>query len=137
MTRKTNFDYKPRFFEFIALFARIGKDSRLFPKKCRTCGKEYKSFPEYIHGTEPVGDGLKDYSDTLDLPRTMQYRNCSCGSTLTIMFTKDVYPLLDKFWEMLGKESKESGRPVREVISEFREQCRRYIIEYDEPESIL
>lgn len=129
--RKTKFDYNPRFVEFIELFARIGADSRIFPKKCSTCGREYKSFPEYIHGTEPLEQGLKDYSDLMDVPRTMQYRNCRCGSTLAIIFTKDVYPLLDKFWEMLGIESKERGHPLPEVLSEFREQCNRYVIEHD------
>ena len=59
----------------------------------------------------------------------MQYRNCACGSTLVINFTKDVYPLLDRFWEMIGKEAKEREKPVREVVSEFREQCNRYVME--------
>lgn len=134
-SRKTKFDYNPRFLEFIELFARIGADSRLFPKKCSTCGREYKSFPEYIHSTESLANGLADYSDVLDVPRTMQYRNCRCGSTLTITFTKDVYPLLDKFWEMLGKVSKQSSRPLPEVISEFREQCSRYVTEHDPSQS--
>ena len=35
--------------------------------------------------------------------------------------------MLDKFWEMLGLESKSSGRPLVEVVSEFREQCNRFI----------
>jgi hypothetical protein len=134
--KQKSFDYNPRFFEFIELFARIGDDSRLFPKKCRTCGQEYKSFPDYIHRTEALAHGLADYSDALDVPRTMQYRNCRCGSTLAIIFTKDVYPLLDKFWEMLGRESKESGRPFSAVVSEFREQCNRYVIENNESQNL-
>ena len=36
-TRK-GFNYNPRFLEFIELFAKIGADSRIFPKKCGTCG---------------------------------------------------------------------------------------------------
>ncbi len=67
-SRKNSFDYNPRFLEFIELFARIGDDSRLFPKKCRTCGQEYKSFPDYIHRTESLAHGLADYSDALDVP---------------------------------------------------------------------
>jgi hypothetical protein len=62
----------------------------------------------------------------------MQYRNCTCGSTLVINFTKDEYPLLDRFWEMMGKEAKERGKPLWEVVSEFREQCNRYIMEHQE-----
>ena len=108
-SRKNSFDYNPRFLEFIELFARIGDDSRLFPKKCRTCGQEYKSFPDYIHRTESLAHGLEDYSDALDVPGAMQYRNCRCGSALAIIFTKDVHPLLDKFWEMVERESQDSG----------------------------
>ncbi len=133
---KTNrFEYDSRFSEFIELFANIGADTRLFPKKCSTCGRVYSSFPHYIHNTEPLAQCLKDYSDALDVPRTMQYRNCRCGSTLTIIFTKEVYPLLDKFWEMLGKVSKENGQPLDEVVSEFREQCNRFVIDHGPSET--
>lgn len=124
--------YNPKFLKFIELFAKIGANSKIFPKRCATCGEVFRNFPEYIHKTEPVSHGLEDYSGGLDLPRTMQYRNCTCGSTLTILFTKDVYPLLDQFWEMLGLESKSSERPLVEVVTEFREQCNRYIHEMDE-----
>jgi len=121
--------YKKRFVEFIKLFSLIGKDSRLFPKKCRACGKEFQSFPEYIHATSPVQHCLEDYRDASDALGTMQYRNCACGSTLVIRFTRDVYPLLDAFWEMIGSEAKERDKPAQEVVSEFREQCNRYILE--------
>jgi hypothetical protein len=124
--------YNAKFLEFIKAFATIGADRRIFPKKCRTCGKEYSSFPEYIHGTAPVAHGLEGYTDSLDVHRTMQYRNCSCGSTLTITFTKDTYPLLERFWEMLGKESKEQEKPLREIVLEFREQCNRYMEDGEE-----
>ena len=127
MVKRHHSKYNPKFLKFIQLFAKIGADSRIFPKKCGTCGQVFRNFPEYIHNTDPVSHGLEDYSSVLDLPRTMQYRNCACGSTLTILFTKDVYPMLDKFWEMLGLESKSSGRPLVEVVSEFREQCNRFI----------
>ena len=126
--KRVEHNYNPRFLTFIELFARIGSDSRIFPKRCGTCGALYRNFPEYIHSTEPVAHGLQDYSDVLDVPRTMQFRNCRCGSTLTITFTKEVYPVLDRFWEMLGAESRAKGIPLKEVVSDFREQCNRVII---------
>jgi hypothetical protein len=135
-SRKNSFDYNPRFLEFIELFARIGDDSRLFPKICRTCGQEYKNFPDYIHRTESLAQGLADYSDVLDVPRTMQYRNCRCGSTLAIIFTKDHYPMLDKFWQTLDRESKERGLPILTIVSEFRDQCNRYVIEHHASQSL-
>lgn len=121
--------YNERFLEFIKLFACIGEDSRLFPKKCRTCGKEYQNFPDYLHETSPLQHCLEDYRGSSAELGTMQYRNCGCGTTLAINFTKDVYPLMDDFWEMIETEAKEKDKSVREVVSEFREQCNRYIRE--------
>lgn len=124
--------FSPKFLEFIRAFAELGKDTSLFPKKCRTCGREYCSFPEYIHKTFPVAHGLEPYTDALEELRTMQYRNCLCGSTLAINMTRETYPLLDKFWEMIAGEAEATGRPTREIVLEFREQCNRYIIEQAE-----
>jgi len=132
-SKRREFKYNERFLEFIKLFAQIGSDSRIFPKLCHTCGTIYRSFPEYIHNTSPAAHCLEEYGNTMDTTLTLQYRNCHCGSTLTIAFTKETYPLLDRFWEMLGKESKETGKPLREVVSDFREQCNRYVEEQEEP----
>lgn len=122
-------EYKEKYVKYIKAFCEIGKGTSLFPKKCSTCRREYTSFPEYIQDTFPVAHGLEPYTDSLDALHTMQYRNCRCGTTLCINFTDEHYPLLENFWEMLGKESKESGRPIREVVMEFREQCNRYMEE--------
>ncbi len=40
--------YNKRFLEFIRLLALIGKDSRLFPRKCQTCGKDHKNLAGYL-----------------------------------------------------------------------------------------
>ncbi len=121
--------YDEKFLKYIKAFTGIGKNSRLFPKKCATCGRTYASFPEYIQETLPVAHGLEPYKDSGDALHTMQYRNCRCGSTLCINLTEDDYPLLESFWEMLGKESKERGKPIREIVLEFREQCNRFMEE--------
>jgi hypothetical protein len=121
--------YHSRFLPFIKAFAQIGKDSRLFPKQCHTCGKVYPSFPDYIHQTSPVAHCLESYQDSLDVHRTLQYRNCDCGSTLVITFTEETFPLIENFWQMLGKEAKETGKPLREIVSDFRDQCNRYVTE--------
>jgi hypothetical protein len=128
---KTGIRYSETFLKYIRAFAEIGKHSRLFPKICRTCGKEYASFPKYINQTSPVAHGLEPYKDSSDAMHTMQYRNCQCGTTLSIYFTEDDYPLLESFWEMIGKEAKERQRAVRDVVLEFREQCNRYMQEMD------
>jgi hypothetical protein len=126
-TDMTDHKFNDRFMEFIKQFALIGKNSKFFPKRCRTCGKVFESFPEYIQGTSPRDHCLEDYSD-VEGYGTVQYRNCRCGSTLIINFTEDVYPLLDRFWEMIGQEARRQGKPPREVVLQFREQCNRYIV---------
>jgi hypothetical protein len=122
-------EYNERFLAFIKEFARIGKDSRIFPKTCNTCGRVYASFPEYIQETSPIGHGFEPYTNALNVIRTMQYRHCSCGSTLAILFTAETYPLLESFWEMLGTEAETSGKDLRDVVADFREQCNLYIME--------
>jgi hypothetical protein len=123
--------YNEKFLKFIEAFMEIGTHTKIFPKKCSTCGRVFASFPEYIHGTEPLGHGLEPYKDSVDVLHTMQYRNCRCGTTLALRLTRADYPLLESFWEMIGKESKERNRPVREIVLEFREQCNLYIHEHE------
>jgi hypothetical protein len=89
----------------------------------------YNSFPDYIHSTKAVNHCLEDYRDLSVGHGTMQYRNCNCGSTLTINFNKKEYPMLDRFWEMIGKESLKAGKQPREILEDFREQCNRRILE--------
>ena len=125
--------FNSQFVEFIELFATIGTDEKIFPKRCNTCGKIYQSFPEYIHRTEPEDHCLEDYRELREGFGTMQYRKCYCGSTLTIIFAEDDYPTLDRFWEMIGREAKERGTTIRDVVREFREECNRYVVEHSSP----
>jgi hypothetical protein len=67
LINEAGFKYNERFLEFIKLFGKIGADSRIFPKTCSTCGRQYRSFPEYIHDTEPVAHCLENYADVLFL----------------------------------------------------------------------
>ncbi len=121
--------YNERFLEFIRVFGDLAKNEKLFPKACRACGRTYEGFPEYIHATRPVGHALEDISDIMEVPHTMQYRNCACGSTLILSFTEETYPLLRRFWEMLRSEAAATGRSLREVTADFRDQCNQYVIE--------
>ena len=122
-------EYEPRFLEFIRLFATIGKDGNLFPKVCNTCGIEYESFSEYLHNTTPVGHALEDCTNVMDVPYTMQYRNCPCGSTLVLVLTDETFPVLERFWQTLKEVAEESGRPLKEVVNQFRDQCNQYVID--------
>ncbi len=118
-----------RFSEFIQLFYMLGKHEKLFPKICRTCGTEYHSFSEFLQGTRPLAHGLQDASEVMHTPYTLQYRNCTCGSTLVLSLTAETYPELDEFWNMLQEEAACTGQSLSEVVLEFREQCNRYILD--------
>lgn len=56
-----------------------------FPKRCRTCGREYASLQAFIAQTEvirPRQSGLKESEDDDGRPIVELFRNCVCGSTL-------------------------------------------------------
>lgn len=59
-----------------------------FPKKCATCGREYKTAEDYTRETEDVHgkSGLKSSWDDDDQPIVELFRNCPCGSTLMDCF---------------------------------------------------
>jgi hypothetical protein len=53
-----------------------------FPKKCMSCGKVYNSREDFFKDTE----ALVKQGTTFVLEKVQEYRNCSCGSTLMVMF---------------------------------------------------
>jgi hypothetical protein len=131
--REPHITYDERFLEFLRGLAAIGKDDKLFPKDCRTCGKTYHSFPQYLCATTPKGHGFEDESDVMNRPFTMVYRHCPCGNTLVLTLTQDTFPLLDKMWAMLKEVAEERDQPLRQVVSKFVEECVGYILLRDNP----
>lgn len=60
-----------------------------FPKRCRTCGREYASVAEFVsatHAVRPDCTGLKQGRDEDNQPVVDLFRNCACGSTLMESF---------------------------------------------------
>jgi hypothetical protein len=126
-------EYDERFLEFIKLVAAIGKDEKLFPKDCRTCGTKYDSFPQYLCATTPKGHTLEDGSDVMNRPFTMVYRHCPCGNTLVLTLTQETFPVLDQMWAMLKLVAEERDQTLQEVVSQFVEECEDYILFRDNP----
>jgi hypothetical protein len=126
-------EYDERFLEFIKLLAAIGKDEMLFPKDCRTCGKKYDSFPQYLCATTPRGHTLEDCSDVMDRPFTMVYRHCTCGNTLVLTLTQETFPMLDQMWDMLKHVAEERDQTLQDVVSQFVEEFTDYILFRDNP----
>jgi hypothetical protein len=130
---ETHIKHDERFLEFLRRLAEIGKDDKLFPKGCRTCGKTYLSFPQYLCATTPKGHSLEDESEVMNRPFTMIYRHCTCGNTLVLTLTQETFPLLDEMWAMLKQVAEERNQPLRQVVSQFVEECVDYILLRDNP----
>lgn len=59
-----------------------------FPQECNTCGKVYDSLAELLDDTDTVGEP-GTFVDSLgyeDSPFIDMCRNCSCGSSLMVVF---------------------------------------------------
>ncbi|MDD2708524.1 MAG: hypothetical protein PHV34_10975 [Verrucomicrobiae bacterium] len=63
------------------------KEDRYFPKTCANCGKVYVNLEEFVNSTIPLpkSSGLMGYFDNQPNPVVALFRNCSCGSTLTLL----------------------------------------------------
>jgi hypothetical protein len=107
------------FWKPIKLFFDIDEHDQLFPKVCRTCGKSFGSLSEYLYATTPKGHSFEDCHEVMGKPFTMIYRHCLCGNTLVLTLTEEVFPMLDLFWSILKEEAETSGRPLKEIVTEF------------------
>ncbi|MGB6068649.1 MAG: hypothetical protein WBG50_27890 [Desulfomonilaceae bacterium] len=125
---RTHGECNERFSEYIKLLAAIGRNHELFPKDCRTCGKKFGSFSEYVWATAPKGHSLEDCSDVMLRPFTMIYRHCPCGNTLVLTLTRETFPMLDNMWAMLHSVAAERHEPLQTVVSQFVQECSDYIL---------
>ena len=67
---------------------------------------------------------------------TRAFRTTSTGRSRKIIAWKtaeDDYPALDRFREMIGREARDRGTTIRNVVGEFREECNRYVVEHSSP----
>lgn len=56
-----------------------------FPKRCKHCGREYRTSAEFLAATQPLrtnASGLKQGHDDEGHEIVELFRNCVCGSTL-------------------------------------------------------
>jgi len=111
---------------FMELFARIGDHEKLFPKYCKTCGKSYNSFEDYVLDTVAKAHCLEDCSDVMGRPYTMMYRHCGCGNTLVLSITDEELPVLEDFWAAVARNSEASGRSPKSIVLDFALQCEMH-----------
>lgn len=123
----TEGEYNPRFLEFIKLLVSIDTSDKLFPKECRACGKRFRSLSEYLCTTLPKAHTFEDCREVMRKPFTMVYRHCTCGNTLVLSLNEEILSGLNEFWTMLEREAAETGRPLLTVVTEFADECERYM----------
>ncbi len=111
---------------FMELFAGIGQHDKLFPKYCKTCGKKYASFRDYVVDTIAKAHCLEDCSDVMGRPYTMMYRHCGCGNTLVLSITDAELPALEEFWHAVATVAEISGRDPKSIVLDFALQCETH-----------
>jgi len=59
---------------------------------------------------------------------TMVYRHCSCGNTLVIVLTEQIFPALNDFWSIVRDLSEQEGIPVNMLVEKFAQELERYLL---------
>jgi hypothetical protein len=116
------------FIEFLELFAHLGEKGNIFPRECRVCKKTFYNMTDFSGTTIPKKHCFEDCR-TEKRRFMMFYRHCTCGNTLVLLLTDEMFPELDSFWDMLQRESKNSQRSLQQTTADFADQLDRYLLE--------
>ena len=96
-----------------------------FPKKCNTCGKTFNSLREFVGDTKNLGS--PQCSNQNDDPfGLLSYRNCTCGSTLTLNCTDPKSHAV--FCRVLDEEVAASGRSEKDLLLALRSEVHRRVL---------
>lgn len=117
-----------RLMQFLDCFLELRHKENLFPKQCRSCGEEFQSLSEYLCLTHAKGHVFEDCSRIMKRPYTMVYRHCTCGNTLVLVLTEDVFPSLEEFWLVIRDLSEEIGIPSTSLLEEFASRLEQHVI---------
>lgn len=120
-------DINPRFSQYIELFRSIEDTELLFPKPCRACGRSFVGLSDYLLSTSPKGHSMEDASSVMQKQFTMMYRHCTCGNTLVLSFTEEIFPALESLWSMLQREAEQTGKSLQAVVLAFMNQWERSV----------
>lgn len=117
----------PKFSKFIKLLAQLNKSNRIPSKECRACGKVYCDLDQYIWDTEAKAQTMEDAGGIMNKAFTMLYRNCSCGNTLVLTLTGEIFPEISSFWAMIRNEAETAHMEPKEVVLRFMHDWENYI----------
>lgn len=95
-----------------------------FPKKCSCCGRYFDTFQDFLtHTIIPVHS--KDHSlqliDSQDLHDVIAFRNCSCGTTMTVQCAVDK-PQKKDLVHAISEEARERGVEPEDVAQLLRDE---------------
>ena len=99
-----------------------------FPKQCNTCGHIFNNFQEFVVGSKNLGTHPNHHCNPGSL---IAYRNCPCGSTITISCTNaDIHKV---FHCVLDEEVKVSGRSAKDLLLVLLCEVDSLALEPDSP----
>lgn len=117
----------PNFLKYVKLLAQLNKSGKIPPKECRACGKIYCGLDQYIWDTEAKAQTMEDAGGVMSKAFTMLYRNCSCGNTLILTLTGEIFSEISEFWGMIRTEAQIGESPLRDVVLIFMHDWEDHI----------
>lgn len=91
-----------------------------FPKKCKVCGREYRTAQQFLQETQDLPSAKSCLKEAIEDDGTAiveVFRNCVCGSTL-----------MDEFNDR--RDASEQGRLRREKFARSLQQLMKQGLEY-------
>lgn len=95
-----------------------------FPKSCKACGKEYSNYDNFLSDTKALDKGVLSQGPKQTV---LAYRNCKCGSTLTIKledlrdYSEEGIKRREAFKKRLS-QLEESGVKTKDAISQVKKE---------------
>jgi len=92
-----------------------------FPTTCKSCGRGFADFLDYVRATRPIGL-IPDMDPDDDPLGLLSLANCNCGNTLALKC--ESLEMHTRFIDALEKESAASGRSLADILVEIRSRIR-------------
>lgn len=106
--------------EFVGLM--LDACEKQFPKKCNCCGRHFGTFQDFLSNTI-IPEHSKDYNlqliDSENLHDVVSFRNCSCGTTMTVQCAVDK-PQKKELMNAIADEADERGVDPEDVAQFLR-----------------
>lgn len=102
----------------------IKKCSEQFPVECSTCGREFRSFRDFIRGTKPIAAPQSLFKEGADPIGMLSCVNCQCGNTLALKCEEISGNLSQMFRETIASQAQREGKSPSTLLIELRSIVR-------------